>query len=144
MVKKGNPAGIKGIQDLTRDDVIFMNRQRGSGTRIFVDHLLKGEQIDPATINGYEREATTHTTVAAAVAEGNATAGAGVLSAALALGLDFIPLGQEHYDFLVARENLQDPRVQTFINNLTSEEFNDKLTKRGGYLLEDLGTIMEK
>lgn len=143
MVKKGNPANIQRIQDLTRDDVIFMNRQRGSGTRIFVDHLLKGEGIDPTTINGYEREATTHTTVAAAVAEGNATAGAGVLSAALALDLDFIPLGQEHYDFLVARENLEDPRVQTFINNLTSEEFSDKLTKRGGYLLEDLGTILE-
>ncbi len=143
MVKKGNPAGIRDIHDLTREDVIFMNRQRGSGTRIFVDHLLRREGIEADAINGYEREATTHTTVAAAVAEGTATAGAGVLSAALALGLDFIPLGQEHYDFLVARENLSDPRVQTFITHLTSEEFYDKLTHRGGYLLEDLGTILE-
>lgn len=143
MVKKGNPQNIQGLADLTRDGVIFMNRQRGSGTRIFVDHLLREEGIDPAAITGYEREATTHTSVAAAVAEGTATAGAGVYSAAQALGLDFIPLGQEHYDFLVARDSLTDPRIREFIGHLTSEEFRSELTRRGGYILEDLGTILE-
>lgn len=143
MVKKGNPDNMKGLVDLTRDGVIFMNRQRGSGTRIFVDHLLKEAGIDPSAITGYDREATTHTSVAAAVAQGSATAGAGVYSAAMALGLDFIPLGQEHYDFLVARGSLDDPRILEFIRHLTSEEFKTELIKRGGYTLEDLGMILE-
>ncbi len=144
MVKPGNPLGITGIADLARADVLFMNRQRGSGTRIFVDHLLKGAGLDPASVRGYDREATTHTTVAAAVAEGAADCGAGVLSAALALGLDFIPLGQEHYDFLVSRANLADERIGRFRDCLVSAEFSDRLTLRGGYVLEDLGAILEE
>ncbi len=143
MVKKGNPDNIQGLSDLTRDGIVFMNRQRGSGTRIFVDHLLDKEGIDPQAINGYDREATTHTSVAAAVAESGAAAGAGVFSAARALGLDFIPLGQEHYDFLVARESLEDPRIEEFIRHLKSLEFKDELERRGGYILEDLGSILE-
>lgn len=143
MVKKGNPDDIQGLSDLTREGVIFMNRQRGSGTRIFMDHLLKEQGIDPSAISGYEREATTHTSVAAAVAEGGATVGAGVYSAAQALGLDFIPLGQEQYDFLAARDSLDDPRILEFIRHLTSVEFQTELEQRGGYILEDLGAILE-
>lgn len=143
MVKPGNPDHIEGIQDLTRGDVLFMNRQRGSGTRIFVDHLLSEKGIDPTQIRGYDREATTHTSVAAAVAQGSASAGAGVLSAANALDLDFIPLGQEHYDFLVARESLSDDRIVRFIDCLKSEEFSQALEQRGGYILNDLGRILE-
>ncbi|MFB0958480.1 MAG: molybdopterin biosynthesis protein [Clostridiaceae bacterium] len=143
MVKKGNPDGIHSIHDLTRPDVLFMNRQRGSGTRIFVDHLLRQEAINPEQIQGYEREATTHTTVAAAVAQGNATAGAGVLSAALALNLDFIPLGQEHYDFLVARDNLEDERIQAFLGYLRSDSFRLEVEERGGFLTVVLGMILE-
>ena len=143
MVKRGNPDHIMTLADLTRPDVLFMNRQRGSGTRIFVDHLLKVNGIEPATVRGYDREATTHTSVAAAVAQGSAQVGAGVLSAANALGLDFIPLGQEHYDFLVARASLSDDRIIRFLDCLKSEEFNQELTRRGGYILEDLGKVLE-
>ncbi len=143
MVKRGNPDQITGIADLTRPDVLFMNRQRGSGTRIFVDHLLAQNGIDPTAIRGYDREATTHTSVAAAVAQGSAQVGAGVLSAANALDLDFIPLGQERYDFLVARESLSDERIIRFLVCLQSDEFSRELTARGGYILEDLGKILE-
>ena len=143
MVKKGNPDQIKELKDLTRPELLFMNRQRGSGTRIFVDHLLKQQGIEPSSIKGYDREATTHTSVAAAVAQGSADAGAGVLSAANALGLDFIPLGQEHYDFLTARSSLKDERVSQFIKCLRSDEFRQELEARGGYILEDLGNILE-
>ena len=143
MVKRGNPDQITGIADLTRPDVLFMNRQRGSGTRFFVDHLLAQNGIDPTAIRGYDREATTHTSVAAAVAQGSAQVGAGVLSAANALDLDFIPLGQERYDFLVARESLSDERIIRFLVCLQSDEFSRELTARGGYILEDLGKILE-
>lgn len=143
MVKPGNPLGIKCLTDLTREDVLFMNRQRGSGTRIFIDHLLRQAGLDPSGIKGYGREAVTHTGVAAAVAEGTASVGAGVLSAARAMGLDFLPLGQEHYDFLVRRDNLSDERVTRFLECLRSEAFQEKLRQRGGYILDDVGSIVE-
>ncbi|PKK39300.1 Molybdopterin biosynthesis protein MoeA / Periplasmic molybdate-binding domain protein [Clostridiaceae bacterium JG1575] len=142
MVPKGNPQGIQGIADLTRPGVRFINRQRGSGTRIFLDDRLRAAKIDAAAIQGYDREATTHTTVAAAVKEGSATCGAGVLSAARALDLDFIPLGEESYDFLVAKADLDDERVQKFIASLQSESFQNALRARGGYRLEDLGEVI--
>ncbi|MBQ3889576.1 MAG: molybdopterin biosynthesis protein, partial [Clostridia bacterium] len=100
MVPRGNPDGIRGLADLTR--VSFVNRQRGAGTRVLLDHLLKQNGVSPQSIDGYTNEKFTHTAVAATVAAGNARVGLGIYSAAKMYGLDFIPLCDEEYDFLVA------------------------------------------
>lgn len=139
MVAKGNPLNIQKLADVVNHD--FINRQRGSGTRLFLDLALKEANIKPEDISGYDREATTHTAVAAAVAQGTAQVGLGVLSAANALKLDFIPLGQEDYDFLVERRKLQDPAIMAFRQALTCPSFQARLLERGGYTIEGMGTI---
>ena len=133
MVKKGNPLGISGFEDLTKYS--FINRQRGAGTRLLLDYNLKKLGISPEKINGYEKEAATHMAVAAAVAEGGVDSGLGVFSAAKAMGLDFIPVGEEEYDFAVVTEYLELPHVQVFIEALGSEAFKMRVNELGGYSL---------
>lgn len=141
MVRKGNPLGIGGIADLT--GVRFVNRQRGAGTRVLLDYLLKKEDIPVEEIKGYSREATTHMAVAAAVSGGSADAGMGVYSAAKAMNLDFIEVGPEEYDFAVPVKYLELPHVQAFIETLKSEEFHRKLDEMGGYRYPHAGEIVE-
>ena len=141
MVRKGNPLGIGGIADLT--GVRFVNRQRGAGTRVLLDYLLKKEGIPTEEIKGYSREATTHMAVAAAVSGGSADAGMGVYSAAKAMNLDFIEVGPEEYDFAVPVKYLELPHVQAFIETLKSEEFHRKLDEMGGYRYPRAGEIVE-
>jgi len=140
MVKNGNPFGITGIGDLPR--CRYINRQRGAGTRVLLDYLLKAAGIDPGTISGYDREAATHMAVAAAVRDANADAGMGVLSAANAMGLDFIPVGDEEYDFAVPVEYLETPHIQAFISILKSPVFLRKLDELGGYTATRCGEIV--
>ena len=142
MVKKGNPLGIKGIEDLTENGVRYVNRQRGAGTRVLLDHLLKEKGISTEDINGYEREMTTHMAVAAAVASESADAGMGVLSAANAMELDFIEVAYEEYDFAVPVRFLETPHIKAFIDILQSEEFKAKLEEMGGYTSESAGTVI--
>lgn len=137
LVKKGNPLNIKGIQDLT--GCRYVNRQRGAGTRILLDYQLKQLGIDPTEINGYQREAATHMAVAAAVSDDGADAGMGILSAAKAMDLDFIPVGPEEYDFAVPQEYLELPHIKAFIEILKSEEFHQRLNQLGGYTFERAG-----
>lgn len=141
MVAKGNPLGIKGIADLKR--VRYVNRQRGAGTRVLLDYLIKHEDgLEPEDIQGYDREAATHMAVAAAVQSGSADAGMGILSAATAMGLDFIPIRDEEYDFAIPHEFLSLPHIQAFIETLKSEEFKDKVREVGGYTFENCGKII--
>lgn len=142
MVKKGNPLGIKGIGDLT-GDVRYVNRQRGAGTRVLFDYRLKEEGIDVTSISGYEREMATHMAVAAAVSSDSADAGMGVLSAAQAMGLDFIEVGVEEYDFAIPQRFLELPYIKAFIEILQSEEFKARLEELGGYGIAEAGTIVE-
>lgn len=142
MVKKGNPLGIKGIEDLTKNGIRYVNRQRGAGTRVLLDHLLKEKGISTEDINGYEREMTTHMAVAAAVASESADAGMGVLSAANAMDLDFIEVAYEEYDFAVPVRFLETPHIKAFIDILQSEEFKAKLEEMGGYTSESAGTVI--
>ena len=142
MVKKGNPLGIKGIEDLTENGIRYVNRQRGAGTRVLLDHLLKEKGISTEDINGYEREMTTHMAVAAAVASESADAGMGVLSAANAMDLDFIEVAYEEYDFAVPVRFLETPHIKAFIDILQSEEFKAKLEEMGGYTSELAGTVI--
>jgi len=143
IIPKGNPKNIHGIADLTRADISFVNRQRGSGTRVLLDYLLKEQQIDVNQVLGYTREMNTHMMVASAVKSGSCDVGMGVLSAANMMDLDFIPIGDEAYDFVILKENLGDPRVQIFINVLKSPEFEEALKQLGGYGLEQPGEIVE-
>ncbi|MDK2865695.1 MAG: molybdopterin molybdotransferase [Clostridiales bacterium] len=141
IVKKGNPKGIETFEDLTRDDVIFVNRQRGSGTRQLLDYQLKDRKIDAEAIAGYTRELTTHLGVAVAVASEGIDVGLGVYAAAKAMNLDFIPLGFESYDFAVRKTFLTDERCKRFVAVLASDGFADAVEKLGGYALENPGRI---
>jgi len=116
IVKKGNPKGIKGFEDLAREDVVFINRQAGSGTRLLLDKHLKELGIDPSKIKGYDRDEYTHMGIASAVLTGRADVGLGILSAAQALGLDFIPVTEERYDILIPQEFLDLSTVKSVLN----------------------------
>lgn len=142
MLQCGNPKDINDFEDLAREDVVFVNRQRGAGTRILLDYNLKKLEIDPDAVNGYERDMNTHMAVAIAVKTGSADVGLGVFSAAKALNLEFIPLGYEEYDFLVNADYLEDDRVKRFIGILESEEFAARLDNLGGYKLEEAGKVI--
>jgi len=142
MVRKGNPKKIKGIEDLTREDVTFVNRQKGSGTRVLLDYKLKQLGIDAAKIVGYDREMTTHMTVASAIISGTADAGIGIKSVANVMELDFIPIGEEEYDFVLEQKFLEQENIKVFLEILQSEEFKQKLLELGGYSLEEPGKLI--
>ena len=106
LVLKGNPKNIKGFKDLTRRDVVFVNRQAGAGTRLLTDKCLKRTGHNPGDVKGYEREEYTHMGVASAVLTGVADTGLAILASARALNLDFIPVAKERYDLAIPREFL--------------------------------------
>lgn len=142
LVKKGNPLNILGFEDLDREGIRFVNRQRGSGTRLLLDYNLRSLGINPEKIIGYEREEFTHLGVAAAVSSGDANTGLGVYSAAIAMGLDFIPLGNEEYDFAVPVEYLESEMLKSFIETIKSSEFLRELDRLGGYGYSNIGSIV--
>jgi putative molybdopterin biosynthesis protein len=142
MVLPGNPKNIRSIPDLTREGVRFINRQRGAGTRVLLDYLLKQEGLAAGAIQGYDREEYTHMAVAVNVLSGTADAGLGILAAARALGLDFIPLLPERYDLVVPETTFQDPRFQTLLAVIRSPAFKDGALALGGYDLQDCGKIL--
>ena len=141
MVAAGNPLKIQGIEDLTR--ARFVNRQRGAGTRVLLDYKLKQAGISPSEVEGYDAEAATHMAVAAQVASGDADCGMGVYSAAHAMGLDFIPVGEEEYDFAMRPETYETPEIKSFLRLLESDEFRAKLKELGGYSFERSGQIIK-
>ncbi|MDC7225424.1 MAG: molybdopterin biosynthesis protein [Spirochaetales bacterium] len=145
IVKPGNPKNITSVEDLPCDKgkgIVYINRQRGAGTRVLLDYMLGGKGISPDSINGYTREMTTHMAVASAVKSGTADTGLGVYSAASVNGLDFIPVGTEEYDFVVRKDMLDVPSLQAFISCLQSAEFAAELEKLGGYELKSPGEII--
>ncbi len=144
MLQKGNPLGIKTIADLTKDGLRYVNRQKGSGTRILIDYLLKQEGIDPAGIYGYEREEFTHTSVAAQIVSGTADAGMGIYSAAKLYDLDFLPICMEQYDLLIPDYAWDSPMVRRLIEVLQSEAFRERISALGGYELCNPGRVRER
>ncbi|WP_292518791.1 molybdopterin biosynthesis protein [Methanoculleus sp.] len=119
----------------------FINRQKGSGTRMLLDHHLAMRGIDPALIPGYGREATTHLAVALAVKTGEADAGMGVYSAAKALGLAFVPVATERYELVMHREMLDDLRIAALVETVSSEAFKEILKGLGGYETDETGVL---
>ncbi|MGB9857530.1 MAG: molybdopterin biosynthesis protein [Dictyoglomaceae bacterium] len=137
LVKKGNPKNIKNLRDLEREDIRFVNRQKGSGTRILLDFLLKKEGINKEKIKGYSDIEYTHLGIGAKVYYGFADVGLGIQAVADAFGLDFIPISEERYDLLFPKEFLEDHKE--ILSILRSKEFLKKAKEIKGYDLRDLG-----
>lgn len=143
MVLKGNPRNILGFHDLVRDDVVFINRQGGAGTRMLTDKNLKDLGIDPGDIRGYDREEYTHMGVASAVLTGIADTGLGILASAQALGLDFVPVARERYDLAIPADYADMPKMQALLGIIRDDgEFRESVEALGGYDLSDMGKIM--
>jgi len=133
IVAKGNPKGIRGLEDLTRDDISFVNRQAGSGTRVLLDFKLEQAGIDPKNIKGYDHEEFTHMAVAVDVVSGAADCGMGIYAAAKALDLDFIPVESEQYDLIIPKDLLKEPNIQAVLETIRSETFRERVKSLGGY-----------
>jgi putative molybdopterin biosynthesis protein len=142
IVKKGNPLGIKTLNDLIDKKVSFVNRQEGSGTRVLLDFRLKENGIDAAAILGYDRAAHTHMEVALEIFSGTADAGIGICAAARMLGLDFMPLATERFDLIIPPENYSSGGVKALREVLSSEEFKSNVIRMGGYETRETGKIM--
>ncbi len=143
MLATGNPKKIQSVHDLYTDGIRFINRQKGSGTRILFDYVLKNEGLDASKIYGYDREEFTHTSIAAQISLGSGDVGMGIYSAAKMFNLDFIPVCTEQYDFLVPDYAFDSPMVQNLLNILKSESFKQKLSQMGGYVLKNPGRIYD-
>jgi putative molybdopterin biosynthesis protein len=142
-VLKGNPKNIRGFEDLTRPDVVFVNRQPGAGTRLLTDKCLRDLGIHPKDIKGYEREEYTHMGVASAVLTGVADTGLAILASAMALGLDFIPVVKERYDLAIPREFYETEILQYLLKIIREDaEFKKMVVELGGYDISDMGEVM--
>jgi len=144
MVKRGNPKNIKGIDDLVKKDIKFINRQKGSGTRVLLDYLLKKKGINPLDIQGYSKEEYTHLMVASAVTEGSVDAGLGILSAVKAFHLDFVPVAKERYDIIIPKEYYSSLKIQKLLTIIRSEKFRKKVLSLGGYDLSQSGKVIKE
>lgn len=143
IVQKGNPLNIKDIKDMFEKDIRFVNRQRGSGTRILLDYWLKTEKLDCINLKGYDYEVATHLDVAMAVKNGTAEAGLGIMEAAKIADLDFIPLAKEEYDFLINPEVKDSEKISEFIKFLKSDFLRERIENLTGYGLNRPGEIVE-
>lgn len=141
IVEKGNPMSLQGIKDIVEKKAVFINRQKGAGTRVYFDYLLGQEGFLPEQIYGYEREEYTHLNVAASVAAGSAQAGMGILPAARAYDLDFIPVAEERYDLLMTRDFYESSPGRILLNIIKSTEFRREVESLGGYSLRDAGKV---
>lgn len=142
IVPRGNPKGITGLADLTRPDVVFINRQRGAGTRVLLDYRLRQLRINPRQIQGYERQEFTHLTVAAAVASGAADCGLGILAAARALDLDFVPLDLERYDLVIPTRFYESEVLAPLLGIIRDPAFAARVRDLGGYETPQIGQVL--
>lgn len=140
-LKKGNPKNISSISDLKNKDINFVNRQRGAGTRVLFDYLLKEEGIDSTQINGYNKEEFTHIAAAAAVGRGSADAALGIRAAAEVIGVDFLSLTKESYDLILEAAMLDDPRIEYLIKLLREKEIKEQIKALGGYEVNASGSL---
>lgn len=140
LVPPGNPKGIRSIADLARPDVRFINRQRGAGTRLLLDYELRRTGVTPQQVRGYDREVYTHMAVAVSVTTGAADVGLGILAAARAMGLDFVPVARERFDIAIPGEHLSSPLVEHVLAVLERHDFKTAVAALGGYDLSQTGT----
>ena len=141
MVKPGNPKNIQTVADLLRDDVVYVNRQAGSGTRVLLDYELARVGLDSGQINGYDNDEYTHMAVAVSVLSGKADAGLGILAAARALKLDFIPVTEERYDLIIPARFLQLPMIKQLLDIIARDDFQKAVEAMGGYSTRETGRV---
>ena len=139
MIAAANPKGIRGLTDLTRKGVHFVNRQPGSGTRMLVDRLLAQARAKPAAILGYEHEEFTHLAVAATIASGHADAGVGIEAAAAQYGLTFLPLATETYHLAVRSTQFDREPIRILLHHLASRALRRRVARLPGYQVERMG-----
>lgn len=142
MVARGNPLNICSFADISRQGIRYVNRQKGSGTRILTDYLCSREKVEPSDVYGYTREELTHTSVAAQIACGSADVGMGIYSAAKLYDLDFIPICIEEYDLIIPDHAWDSPMVQQLLTILRSDAFREKILSMGGYTAEHPGQVL--
>ncbi len=143
MVAPGNPRHITGIRDLARRDVVFVNRQSGSGTRVLLDYELGRAGMQGEQVVGYRHEEYTHLNVAMAIVSGAADVGLGIRAAADALSLDFIPLTKERYDLVIPTAYLEDKRIRLLLEIVRSRDFQSKVLELGGYEVDQTGKVVQ-
>ncbi|MCF8070249.1 MAG: molybdopterin biosynthesis protein [Desulfobacterales bacterium] len=142
IVPPGNPKGIKGIEDLAREDITFINRQGGSGTRILLDYRLKQLGINPSNINGYENDEFTHMSVAVSVLSGRTDVGLGIYAAAKALDLDFVPVVTEQYDLVIPQKYFETKNIISLLDTINTDRFKKRVNGLGGYSTEKTGKVI--
>lgn len=141
IVAAGNPKDIENLVDLTAENIRFINRQTGSGTRVWLDTMLRAGQIDPEHIQGYETAMMTHSEIARQVAEGGADVGLGFEGAARAYNLDFVPLTQESYELVILERLFEHPALQALLNWLCSKKGKEQIASLAGYDTERSGSV---
>ncbi len=140
LVMPGNPIGIQSLGDVAELGAMYVNRQRGAGTRVLFDYHLSRQGISSTRIHGYEQEEYTHLGVAAAIRSGRAACGLGIAAAAQALELDFVPLYQERYDLIVPEEHYQSELLRPLWDVLQDGSFRSAVSELPGYDVEPMGT----
>ncbi|HOE57571.1 MAG TPA: helix-turn-helix transcriptional regulator [Bacillota bacterium] len=142
-VISGNPKGINGWEDLKRNDITIINREKGSGTRVLLDEHLRKMNIPYKKIRGYENECASHLAIASTVARGDADFGMGNEKTSLQVkGIDFIPMQVERYELVMKKEDVNRPHFEAIIDILRSPEFRTELEGIGGYDLKEIGDII--
>lgn len=141
IVKRHNPLDIQGLRDLLKPGLRFINRQKGSGTRVLLDHLLEREGISPEAIYGYNHEEYTHLAVAAAVKNDACDAGLGIYASARIMDLDFIPVAEERYELCMLPDLIDTYQMDCVLEIINSRDFQHRVMQLGGYNLEGCGTL---
>ena len=145
MVKEGNPKGVRTISDLEKRGIKFVNRESGAGARILVDRMVKKSGMLPGRIKGYDHVVHSHLDVSRLIAEGSVDVGIGVQSAARLFGLDFIPLQEERYDFVIPNSFFTaHSRISDFLDAIVSRPFRMEIEALGGYDTKETGKIIER
>jgi putative molybdopterin biosynthesis protein len=138
----GNPKGIIGLEDLGRPEVTFVNRQRGSGTRLLLDYHLEQVELDPGQISGYNHEEFTHLSAAALVASGRVDCALGIEAASHALELEFLPLYTERYDLIIPEEYASSELLTPLMELLNNPDFRKSVSERPGYDVSEMGKVV--
>ncbi|MBN1486404.1 MAG: GntR family transcriptional regulator [Anaerolineae bacterium] len=141
IVPRGNPAGVTGLEDLRNKGLTFVNRQQGTGTRVWLEAQFTRLELSLEVINLYPQEAKTHTEVAKLILEGKADVGLGIQAAAQAFGLDFVPLTTERYDFIIPEIVWERPLIQKLVTKLNMEPIRELLHGLSGYITDEMGTV---
>jgi len=142
IVASKNPLGFRGFEDLVRKEVRFINRQKGSGTRVLLDYSLKRLRLPASKIKGYEREAYTHFEVGLSILSREADVGMATIAVSKLLGLSFIPITQERFDMILSKSTFFEKGIQAFIEVLNSEGFRNRVAKLGNYDFKSSGKIL--